>query len=234
MDDRELQHEYYTRTARNYNVMHVSEGDEHFLALSVMVGLMDFLKAGSVLDVGSGTGRALSYIKAMRPSVKVVGVEPVKAMRDIGHEAGLAHHELVDGRAEALSFSSKSLDVVCAFGVLHHVPRPELAVAEMLRVARLAIFISDSNNFGQGSFAARTTKQILNLLKLWPMAVWAKTHGRRFDYSEGDGVSYSYSAFNNYSQIKAAAKAVHVLNTSRNGGASAYRSASHVAMIGLL
>jgi hypothetical protein len=40
--------------------------------------------------------------------------------------------------------------VACAFGALHHVARPGQVVADMLRVGAKAVFISDSNSFGQG------------------------------------------------------------------------------------
>ena len=55
----------------------------------------------------------------------------------------------------------RALDAVCAFGVMHHVKRPAIVVGEMMRVARRAIFISDSNRFGQGSMPARRVKLLL-------------------------------------------------------------------------
>jgi len=76
---------------------------------------------------------------------------------------------------------------------LHHIRKPALAVAEMLRVATKAIFLSDSNNFGHGSPLGRSIKQTIDLLGLWPLADWIKTKGKGYTISEGDGLAYSYS-----------------------------------------
>jgi SAM-dependent methyltransferase len=228
----EIQRQYYRETASDYNRMHVSDRDEHFFALSFLASALDYLEAKTVLDVGSGTGRALTYLKQRKPDVRIVGVEPVKELREIGYANGLLPAELVDGDATRLQFQEDEFDVACEFGVLHHIKRPELVVAEMLRVARKAIFISDSNNFGQGSYLARSVKQLLNLLGLWKAADFLKTRGKGYTVSEGDGLAYSYSVFNNYKQIERSCKSVHIFNTIA-AGVNPYRSAGHVALLGV-
>ena len=50
--------------------------------------------------------------------------------------------------------------------------------------------------------------------------------------SEGDGLVYSYSAFNDYKQNRAARESVHLLNTT-DSVPNLYRSASHVAVLGI-
>ena len=137
----EMQQEYYSKSAGQYDSMHVNEQDEHFFALSFMVAMLDYLKVRSVLDVGSGTGRAIRYIKKHRPDIRIVGVEPVKELREVGYALGLSKEELIDGDATELKFSAREFDLVCEFGVLHHIKRPDIAVSEMLRVADKAIFI---------------------------------------------------------------------------------------------
>jgi ubiquinone/menaquinone biosynthesis C-methylase UbiE len=118
-------------------------------------------------------------------------------MRAIAKERlGLTSDELRDGNALSLEFPSASIDLVCAFGVMHHIRMPSRAIAEMLRVARKAIVISDSNNFGQGSLLVRRTKQMFNLFGLWSFVDLIKTGGKGYRFSEGDGVAYSYSVFN--------------------------------------
>jgi hypothetical protein len=99
-------------------------------------------------------------------------------------------------------------------------------------VAKRAIFISDSNNFGQGSAPARAVKQIANSLGLWPIIDFIKSRGKGFILSEGDGVSYSYSVFNNYSQIRRACESVYLLNT-QDAGVNLYRTAASVALLGV-
>jgi len=228
----EMQRAYYAHTAAAYDDMHVREDDEHGFALSFLISAVGQFGIRSILDVGCGTGRALIRIKEALPGIEAVGIEPSAELRAVGHSKGLSKTELVEGDATRLAFGDGSFDLVCEFGVLHHVPEPSKAVAEMLRVARKAIFISDSNNFGQGSSFARLVKQTINGVGLWPVADFVKTKGKGYTFEEGDGLAYSYSVFNNYRQIAKACKSVHLLNTT-NGGQNLYRTATHVALLGV-
>jgi ubiquinone/menaquinone biosynthesis C-methylase UbiE len=226
------QRAYYAATASRYDDMHLHEGDEHYFSLCLMVSFLEFLNIESVLDIGTGTGRSLVEIKRRAPAVRVVGVEPSPELREIGCGKGLSPTELVDGDGQSLAYRDGEFDLVCEFGALHHMPDPDKAVAEMLRVARKAIFISDANNFGQGTAPVRAVKQLINSLGLWPLANFVKTKGKGYRFSGGDGVAYSYSVFNQYPAIKAVCKSVHMINT-RNSGPNLYRSASHVALLGI-
>lgn len=109
----------------------------------------------------------------------------------MGYNNGIGKEELIDGDALSLQFGDGHFDLVCEFGVLHHIKTPARAVAEMLRVSKKAIFISDSNNFGQGAYIGRSFKQALNLFGLWPIVDLIKTKGRGYTISEGDGLAYS-------------------------------------------
>jgi ubiquinone/menaquinone biosynthesis C-methylase UbiE len=228
----DLQRRYYAQTGHDYDKMHVHEGDEHFFALSFLVAALDHFAINSVLDVGAGTGRTLGYIKQRRPDVRMIGVEPVAELRQAAVLRGLSQDELIGGDGRELQFNDGEFDLVCEFGMLHHVREPSVVVSEMLRVARRAVFISDSNNFGQGARLVRTLKQALDHLGLWKVADFVKTRGKGYTISEGDGLSYSYSVFNNYGQIRAQCKAVHLLNT-EDAGISPYASAGHVALLGI-
>jgi len=228
----ELQRRYYAKTAGQYEAMHVQEKDDHFFALSLLVASLDYLDARSILDIGSGTGRAIHYIKKQRPDLRIVGIEPVAELREVGYSRGLSEKELIDGDGTRLQFDASEFDMVCEFGVLHHLRRPELAVSEMLRVAGKAIFVSDNNNFGRGSLIGRSVKQTLNRLGLWKFADFLKTKGKGYTVGEGDGVAYSYSVFNNYKQIRAQCKSIHLLNI-KDGGVDFYKTASHVALLGI-
>jgi ubiquinone/menaquinone biosynthesis C-methylase UbiE len=228
----DLQRRYYAASARGYDAAHVHEGDEHYFALALLVGALDFLEAGSVLEIGAGTGRGLRYLGERCPRVARRGVEPVAELREVAYAKGVKRDELVAGDGRHLPYTDASHDVVCAFGVLHHVRDHERVVREMLRVARKAVFVSDSNNFGQGGRFARTLKQALNAVRLWGVADYVKTRGRGYTITEGDGLAYSYSVFSDYPLIRAHCRAVHVVNTS-GAGVHPYRSASHVAVLGV-
>jgi len=141
---------------------------------------------------------------------------------------------LIEGDGTDIKFAAGAFDLVCEFGVLHHVPRPEQVVSEMLRVAKVGIFISDSNNFGQGGKLSRSLKQFINLLGLWKVYDYVRTKGKGYQISAGDGLFYSYSVFNNYKQIKAACKGgVQILNTDKYAGINPYSTATHVALFGI-
>jgi SAM-dependent methyltransferase len=232
MDAVALQRAYYRDTADTYDAGHAWEAEAINLSTALLIAAIDWLRIATVLDVGSGTGRALLAIKEARPQVLCTGVEPSAELREHGHRKGIPQQDLIDGNAEHLSFPDGAFDMVCAFSVLHHVPKPTLVVSEMLRVARRAIFIADSNNFGQGNAITRGIKQIINAAGLWPLANLVKTRGKGYTISDGDGLAYSYSVFNNYKQISSACERVHCINTAA-AGPNLYRSAPGVALLGI-
>ena len=226
------QRDYYAQTAHLYDNLHVQEGDEHYFALFWMSSLIRMYGIASILDVGSGTGRAIAFLQKWHPDIKIIGVEPVVEMRQQGHKNGIPASVLIDGDAMSLKFSDNEFDMVCEFGALNHMHNPSKAVSEMLRVGKKAIFISDSNNFGQGSFASRSIKHLINKLGLWRAYNFLVTMGKGYHYSEGDGIFYSYSVFNDYQAISQACKAVHLTNT-RHAAFNLYKTSSHVALLGL-
>ena len=229
----EIQQDYYRQTARGYHDKHVREDDEQMFALAWMNSLIEYYGIRSVLDVGAGTGRTLLWLKDRFPDLIIKGVEPVDALREEGYKLGLSRDELVGGDGNKLNFKDGAFDLVCEFGVLHHVPAPQNMVGEMLRVAKKGIFISDCNNFGQGGFLSRTLKQILNIFGLWGAYNFIRTKGKVYQISEGDGLFYSYSVYNNYRQIRNVCKAVHIMNSADSASRNAYAGASHVALFGL-
>ena len=227
-----IQEHYYSSTAAQYDSMHVLHTDkEHMLALELMSSYISFYQIRSVLDIGAGTGRTLLFLKNRFPHLKVLGIEPVKALREEGYKKGLSEVELIDGDGNNLNLLNESYDLVCEYGVLHHVRFPEKLVDEMLRVAKVGVFISDSNNFGQGGWLARTFKQTLNFFSLWNIFNFIRTKGKRYQISKADGLFYSYSVFNNYKLIQS--KCEVLITGIRNQGFNPYKSASHIALFGL-
>jgi ubiquinone/menaquinone biosynthesis C-methylase UbiE len=89
-----------------------------------------------VLDSGTGTG-ALAF--ALAPLVReVVGVDLVPELLALARERApqFPNVSFLEGDATSLPLESGSFDVAACLRTLHHVVRPELAVAELVRVTR--------------------------------------------------------------------------------------------------
>lgn len=233
--DEALQREYYRRTAAQYDELQLDTALEHRRALAWLEQLVAETGAASLLDIGSGTGRVPAhFLDPARPArIAVVGIEPSADLRAIGHGKGIAPDRLIDGDATRLDLPDNSFDIVCAFGVLHHIRDHAAAVREMTRVAARGVFISDANNFGQGSPGARLLKQALRAFGLWRAFDRLRTRGKGYHFSEGDGLFYSYSLFDDEPIVRA--KFPHVrFMTTRPGGANLGRAAGSVALFAAL
>lgn len=224
----ERQRDYYERTALSYDEMHLFEG-EHEFALAQLLGFMKYYKFSSLLDVGAGTGRVLRHAKKHLPDVIITGIEPVNGLREIGYKSGLTPLELTDGNALNLEYADNSIDIVCAFGILHHIPTPEVAIKEMCRVARHGVFFSDLNNFGCGSSYQRFLSRALRKAGLWRPFQYVKNGWKYEKYSEGDGIHYSYSLFDSSKMIQSKFPQVHFCNT-RGSSPDLFRDCSHVSV----
>jgi ubiquinone/menaquinone biosynthesis C-methylase UbiE len=228
-DAASTQRKYYSETAASYDERHISGIDEHSVALSWLAALIRLHRFDSLLDVGCGTGRCLRFLKEAGTQLNLKGLEPVLALREVAQQKGLTETEIVDGSALALPFEDASFDVVTSFGVLHHIDDHRKAVSEMCRVARNAVFISDCNNFGQGGPLARAVKQGLHAAGLWRAFDIVRTKGKGYHWSQGDGIYYSYSVFDDVSVLKRRFSDLHFMGT-RSSNGNLYRTASHLAV----
>jgi ubiquinone/menaquinone biosynthesis C-methylase UbiE len=195
------QRRYYESTAADYDRMHVGHDDEHGVALAHIESILTRVGAASVLDVGCGTGRGIAYLLERRPDLDVKGVEPVEALIERAVDSGVPRERLVQGVGEELPFPDDSFDAVMAIGVLHHVPDAAAVVAEMQRVARLGVFISDDNRFGRGPLPVRLLKLVLSKARLWRLAFRLRRLGRDHVVTEADGVAYSYAVYDSVAQF---------------------------------
>lgn len=198
----EIQRQYYTDTAVHYELMHAHEGSSHPFSMKFFYSILRMVDAQFVLDVGTAAGQNLHDIKEAMPHLSVCGVEPVAALVDQAVRKGnVASASILQARGEKLPFPDASFDVVCEFSVLHHVSNPNAVVREMLRVAKSAVFIADSNRFGQGSRAARLLKLLLYKTGLWHSFNFLKTFGKGYALTTGDGLAYSYSVYDSFDEL---------------------------------
>lgn len=86
------------------------------------------------LDVGTGTG-AFAFALAARVR-EVVAVDREEVMAERARADAPANVEVVVADGEHLPFESFSFDLAACARTLHHTHRPELLVAELVRVTR--------------------------------------------------------------------------------------------------
>lgn len=200
----QIQRQYYTDTAAQYDEAHSGEGGDDPLTLRLLFGFLRMIEARSVLDIGAGTGRAIRHLMDNMPGLQVRGVEPVAEQIDIAvQKRHIPKGIIIQGVGEALPFENASIDVVCEFAVLHHVKNPDAVISEMLRVARKAVIIIDSNRFGLGRWPVRILKLALCKAGVWGIVNYLKTGGKGYNLTEGDGLSYSYSVYDSFDRIAA-------------------------------
>jgi SAM-dependent methyltransferase len=229
----ERQRAYYERTAFDYDAAH-PDGAEHDRALALVVHYLGRLGAKSVLDTGCGTGRAIRYLRQHLPHLELRGNDPSAALLDVAVKRGIPRDCLDNCASEQLPYLDESFDAVVACAVMHHVRDPAKIVAEMLRTARLAVFISDTNIYGQGSKAARIVKLGLARARLLKPFNWVRRGGKPWYESEDDGVAYSYSVFDSLPMITAACNRAFVIPISgdRHAAQSPLLHSRHLLVCG--
>jgi SAM-dependent methyltransferase len=95
------------------------------------------------LDSGTGAG---TLAIALSPLVaEVVGVDIVPELLERARANAPSNVTFVEGDATQLPFESETFDLACTRRTLHHIGRPELAVAELARVTAPggSIFVDD-------------------------------------------------------------------------------------------
>jgi SAM-dependent methyltransferase len=96
-----------------------------------------------VLDVGAGDGLLAEAIKAMRPDVEIIGIDPL-----VRANAGIPIQPF-DGAT--IPFGENAFEVAIAVDVLHHTTNPDDLLREMARVSSSIIIIKD--HFKHGLFS---------------------------------------------------------------------------------
>jgi SAM-dependent methyltransferase len=116
------------------------------------------VRAGdTALDVGCGTGRALPALaEAAGPGGLVLGLDLTPEMVTAARRAGrdrVARLAIADARR--LPLAGRSVDVVFAAGLVHHLPDPAAGLAELARVARPGARLAIFHPTGRAALAAR-------------------------------------------------------------------------------
>ena len=105
-----------------------------------LADLVASLRPASVLEVGCGEGEVLVRLGAALPE-QVAGVDLREEPLELARER-LPGVALTSGNAYSLGFDGGGFDLVICVEVLEHLTEPEVAVAELARVARRDVVVS--------------------------------------------------------------------------------------------
>ena len=123
---------------------------------------------GLVLDAGCGEGIDLVDV-ACRTGVEVIGVDVSSdgCRASLARTTGLPNTHVVQADLACLPFGAVTFDMVYSYGVLHHVPAPSRAAAELARVGRadagVAVYLYE--DFGERSAGLRFSLRLVNSLR---------------------------------------------------------------------
>jgi ubiquinone/menaquinone biosynthesis C-methylase UbiE len=147
----DLMKNYYSETASQYNSWHcdISNNSSHNFAVHELLNLMNSIGAKSILDVCCGTGRATKAMLDAGYSAKGIDLSEELIARGVD-ELKIPVDCLEVGDATRLPYDDNTFDVTCILGALHHTARPNNVIAEMIRVSRMGILISDEGNHLSG------------------------------------------------------------------------------------
>lgn len=95
----------------------------------------------SLLDVGCGEGRWLSYLQRRRPGPRLTGIE-LSATRVEEIQRSAPGFRVEVGGLPDLPYDDDAFDVVTCLEVVEHIPDWKTAVTELLRVARRRVIIT--------------------------------------------------------------------------------------------
>jgi len=89
-----------------------------------------------VLDAGTGAGAVAFALAPLVAEVVAVDAEPALLAQARQRLPEFPNVSLVEGDVTQLPAAVGGFDLACSVRVLHHIARPELAVAELVRVTR--------------------------------------------------------------------------------------------------
>ncbi len=112
---------------------------ELFTEAAALFSVLRLVPKGlAVADIGTGTGGMLPYLAEVADHVVAVDIssEMLRRARTKARALGLSNVTFVRGDLAKLPIDDASVDAAFAALVLHHAPRPSIALAEMARVVR--------------------------------------------------------------------------------------------------
>ncbi len=132
--------------ARDYDAMDHAAVNTRFCEDLLALGPLP----PKVLDVGTGTARIPIELATAAKDVTIIAIDLAHHMLDLGRENARNAH--VDDRvilekvdAKSLPYADGAFDAVISNSIVHHIPEPARALAEMWRVTKRGgrLFVRD-------------------------------------------------------------------------------------------
>ncbi len=122
-------------------------------------------EAGTVLDVGCGTGLLLEKLARVRPEARMIGVDPAERMVEVarGKYGNSPRFRFEVGSAEQLPLPDESVDLVLSTVSAHHWPDLDAGLREIARVLRPGGHVLIADIHLRGNF--RIIAPILRILR---------------------------------------------------------------------
>ena len=126
---------YFAAHALHWDAMRSLHIGEAHVEAAIARALAD-APLGRLVDVGTGTGRMLALFGGN--ATQATGIDRSPEMLRLARaklaDAGLASVELRQGDINALPIADGAADTVILHQVLHYLPAPEIAIAELSRI----------------------------------------------------------------------------------------------------
>jgi ubiquinone/menaquinone biosynthesis C-methylase UbiE len=123
--------------ARDYDAMDHAAVNARFVA--DFLAAHDRCRGGEILDVGTGPARIAIALCQADPAARLLAADLADAMLELARRnvaaAGLeARIECIQGDAKALPWPDGRFEAVISNTIVHHIPEPAPALAEMVRL----------------------------------------------------------------------------------------------------
>ena len=104
----------------------------------IVDAIVEKMRSGTILDLGSGTGFLSIEIARKAPSLKIYGIDLSRQMVKIArrHAKGVENAQFEFGNVASLPFGDDSIDFIVSTGSLHHWKKPAKVFDECYRILK--------------------------------------------------------------------------------------------------
>jgi len=113
--------------------------------ITTVLGMLRALNPASLLDIGSGRGRALWPILYSFPKTEVLCIDQAEWRCEVinaVHKGGVQRVQVIPGNIIDIPHKDNHFEVVTALEVLEHIPLASEALQRMMRLARRFVIIT--------------------------------------------------------------------------------------------